>query len=240
MRRGASMVRQLREGFGLVRDVLTGGQATTRPAVPGTLIGRYIPLADVSEQHEIRVAAPADVVMQAARALDMSSLPLVRTLFAVRARLLGGGAAGRRPLPAIGLVAETEAMGWVCLSERPGLEYLAGAAAQPWRPDALFRPIPPEDFASWREPGFVKIAWSLEAEPLSPDATLFRSQTRAVATDEWSRRRFKRYWILAGPGVVLIRHLMMRTLKREAERLSRLPGPAEPVLFTRKHQGSFT
>ena len=233
------MWRQLKTSAAMIRDVLTGWRVVVRPVAPGSLIGRFVPLADVSERHEVLIAAPADVVMQAARALDLSALPVIRALFKVRATLLRGASAGRLPRTAVGLVAEMEAMGWACLAERPGLEYVAGAAATPWQADASFRPIAPPEFAAWAEPGFVKIAWSLEVEPLSAVTTLFRTQTRAVATDETARRRFIRYWRLAGPGVVLIRHLMLRALKLEAERLSRLPGPRERRL-SRKPQGSFT
>ena len=234
------MLRQLRKSATVVGDVMTGWRAATRPAVPGTLVGRFVPLADTAECHQVIINAPADVVMQAARALDMSSLPVVRTLFTVRGWLLGDRSGGRLPRAAVGLVAETEAMGWACLGERPGLEYVAGAAAQPWRADAAFRPVDPADFAAWAEPGFVKIAWSLETEPLSASTTVFRTQTRAVATDEKSRRRFMRYWRLVGPGVVLIRHLMLRSLKQEAERLSRLHRPRAPRFSIRQPQGSFT
>ena len=234
------MLSQLRDLVDQLADILMGWRARPRPAAPGTMIGRFVPLADVCEYHEARINAPADVVMQAARALDLSSLPLVRTLFSVRSRLLRGAPARRLPRPAIGLVAEMEAMGWSCLAERPGLEYVAGAAARPWLADASFRPIPATDFAAWGEPGFVKIAWSLEAEPLSAETTLFRTQTRAVATDETTRRRFLRYWRLVGPGVVLIRHQMLQSLKQEAERLRRLPRPRERRVSHREPQGSFT
>jgi hypothetical protein len=52
------------------------------------------------------------------------------------------------------------AMGWAMLACRPG---------------------PPERFTAFAEPDLVKIVWTLEAEPLGPTLTRFRTEARAVA-----------------------------------------------------------
>ena len=44
------------------------------------------------------------------------------------------------------------------------------------------------------------------------------TETRAVATDEASRGKFRRYWRFAGPGILLIRKLLLPAVRREAER----------------------
>ena len=64
----------------------------------------------------------------------------------------------------------------------------------------------------------MKIVWTLEAEPLAPTLTRFRTETRAVATDAAAQKRFLRYWRWAGVGIVLIRWLLVPALRREAER----------------------
>jgi hypothetical protein len=46
---------------------------------------------------------------------------------------------------------------------------------------------------------------------------MFRTETRAVATDVEARRRFRLYWSLASPGIGLIRWLSLRPLKMAAE-----------------------
>ena len=68
-----------------------------------------------------------------------------------------------------------------------------------------FVPVPPERFLAFAEPGQVKIVWTLEAEPdpLRPGGSLFRTETRVEATDEEARRRFRRYWRVFSPGIVL-------------------------------------
>jgi hypothetical protein len=95
--------------------------------------------------------------------------------------------------------------------------------------------VAPERFARFAEPDLVKIVWTLEAEPLGPALTRFRSQTRVLATDDGARRKFRRYWRLVGVGIVAIRWLVGRAVRREAERRFRrvrASGPAESAGIT--------
>jgi hypothetical protein len=93
-----------------------------------------------------------------------------------------------------------------------------GAVTQPWLANVTFRALPPEDFWSFREPGYVKILWTLRVDPMSQDESMFRTETRATTTDPIARRKFRWYWARFSPGIVLIRRAMLRTLKAEAER----------------------
>jgi hypothetical protein len=82
----------------------------------------------------------------------------------------------------------------------------------------VFTPIPPDQFATFSAPDRVRIAWTLEAEPLDSRRTRFVTETRAVATDEVARGKFRRYWRRFGIGVTAIRWLMLPAMRREAER----------------------
>ena len=64
----------------------------------------------------------------------------------------------------------------------------------------------------------MNIAWTLRADPDGPDASIFRTETRAMTNDAESRARFRRYWAFFSPGIVLIRRLSLAPLKTEAER----------------------
>jgi hypothetical protein len=92
-----------------------------------------------------------------------------------------------------------------------------GAVTKPWEPNVTFRAIPPEDFAAFSEPGYIKIAWTLRADPIDAQTSLFRTETRAAATDACARARFRWYWAFASPGITLIRRLSLMPLKRAAE-----------------------
>ncbi len=176
----------------------------------------FIPQADVRERHETLVRAPAALVLEVARGFDLQSVLLVRAIFRLREAFMGSkGASRRRPK---GLEAELLGLGWTCLVDRPGELFVAGAACQPWLADVVFRPVPPETFADFGIPDHVKIAWTLEARSLEPALTQFASETRAVATDEQARAKFRKYWRRARAGIVAIRRLLLPALRREAER----------------------
>lgn len=179
-------------------------------------LDRFIAQPDVRERFEIVIAAPADLVMQTAVDFDMQSLPLVKAIFRLRERFMRATpAAPRKPQ---GIVAETRALGWGLLAETPGRLIACGATCQPWLADVTFTPIAPERFASYAEPDQVKIAWTLEAEPLGPATTRFAQETRAVATDASARAKFRRYWRWARFGIVAIRLLMLPAVRRAAQR----------------------
>jgi hypothetical protein len=92
---------------------------------------------------------------------------------------------------------------------------------RPWEPDVTFHALPPDEFAAFRQPGFVKIAWTLRVDPIDDGTSMFRTETRAVATDGNARARFRGYWALASPGIALIRRFSLGPLKAAAERRAR-------------------
>jgi hypothetical protein len=46
-----------------------------------------------------------------------------------------------------------------------------------------------------------------------------------VATDASARKKFRRYWSLLSPGIIIIRAVMLRPVKQEAERRARADQP---------------
>jgi hypothetical protein len=199
---------------------------TDRPGAepPDALLERFMPRYEVAERHQIRVAAPAEVTFAAARALDIQRSPLVRALFELRTlpSLLRGERQAREPRA---LLDETLSLGWGVLADVPNREIVVGAVTQPWEPVVQFRAVPPDQFGAFDQPGFAKIAWTLRADPLGPAASLFRTETRVQTTGPVARQRFRRYWALFSPGILLIRYETLRLLKREAERRQAGPGP---------------
>jgi hypothetical protein len=165
------------------------------------------------------VSAPAAATYQAVRQLDFDRSPAVRAIFRGRELLMGAhpGAAA----PARGFLEEIVALGWQVLADEPGRAMVFGAATQPWQADVRFRGLPPETFAAFDEPGYAKIAWDFSVEPAGPHASIFRTETRVATTDAESRARFRRYWSIFSPGIVLIRREMLRLVKRDAEAVVR-------------------
>lgn len=180
-----------------------------------SLLDRFIPQPEVTEHHQIAVHAPADVVMAAAKGLELLKSPIIRAIFRAREVALGGEP-DARPHPTT-LMEQMLSIGWVVLSERAGREIVLGSVTQPWEATPVFRSIPPAEFRDFAEPGYVKIAWTLRADPVDEDHSIFHTETRVCTTDETARNRFRNYWSFVAPGVELIRLAMLRPLKREAE-----------------------
>lgn len=177
-------------------------------------IDRFISKPDVRERHETIVRAPAELVFEVAEHFNLESIPLVRTIFHLRARLLRARYVRMKK----GLVEGMMEIGWEKLSYTPNREIVMGAVTQPWIGEVKFRSIPPARFASFDEPEMVKIVWSVEAEPLGPALTKLGTETRVFATDDGARAKFKAYWRKFGIGILMIRWLALPAMRREAER----------------------
>ena len=113
-------------------------------------------------------------------------------------------------------------IGWVVLAETPGHEIVVGAVTKPWEPNVTFRSIPADAYASFNEPDYVKIVWTLRADPIGDTASKYpsgdaRGSNRSVSTREVPAL------LGCSPGIILIRRMMVGPVKAEAERRSREP-----------------
>jgi len=179
------------------------------------LLDQFMPDYEVAERHSIDVGAPAEVTFQTACEMDLQDSIIIKGIFRARELLLGSQLQ-ERSLPS-GLLAQTRELGWGVLGEVANREIVMGAVTQPWLPDVEFRALPPHEFATFKEPGYVKIAWTLRADPVDAGNSIFRTETRAVATDPVSRAKFRWYWAKVSPGIRLIRKMTLGPLRREAE-----------------------
>ena len=180
------------------------------------LLDRFIPSPEVVEHHRSRISAPADVVLSTAKEMDLLTSTVIRVVVKAREIVLGGQP-GTRPHPQA-LLSQLQSIGWVVLAERAGREIVLGAVTQPWQANVVFRSIPAADFAAFREPGYVKIAWTLRADPIGAHQSMFHTETRVSTTDLQTQERFRRYWSFVAPGIKLITLSTLRPLRRSAER----------------------
>ena len=208
-----------------------------------TLLDTFMPDYEIRERHDARVAAPAAVTLAVARELALLDLPLVRALVKGREFILGA-TADRQARPRA-LIAEMQSIGWGVLADVPEHEIVMGAVTRPWDANVVFRPLSPADFASFHEPGYVKIAWTLRADAVDGDHAMFSTETRAIATDPTARAKFRTYWSFLSPGIILIRFAALRGLRTELERQAYDRGgrpdgrPHRPAAtgFSRLHRG---
>jgi hypothetical protein len=186
------------------------------------LLDEFMPNFDVFERHQLRVEAPPDATLAAAKEMAFEDSRIVRAIFRARELLLRSSTDG--PAPPKGLLATTLSIGWRVLAEIPNREIVVGAVTKPWEANPVFRPLEPSEFAAFAEPDYVKIAWTLRADATSDGGTVFRTETRAVATDAAARKKFRLYWSFLSPGIILIRSAMLPSLPDSADRKWRIEG----------------
>ena len=180
------------------------------------LLDRFMPRYEIRDHHKTPVAASADVTLSAASEMDLDSCIVVRGIFKAREWILRSKPDNlARPQ---GLLTRMRSLGWGLLAEVPGREIVMGAVTKPWDANPVFRALPPDEFMAFDEPGYVKIAWTLCADPNGSSQSVFRTETRAIATDAEARNKFRWYWSLLSPGIIAIRAAMLPAVKAEAER----------------------
>jgi uncharacterized protein YndB with AHSA1/START domain len=121
--------------------------------------------------------------------------------------------------------------GFIPLVERPPRELTVGLAGRWWR---LRSPLNEPglaglgDFTAFTRPGYAKGTFSFTLHELSGGRTLLVTETRLVTTDPAAHRAMGRYWRIIRPGSGLIRHVMLRMLRRRALRDPAAPHVAVP------------
>jgi hypothetical protein len=113
-------------------------------------------------------------------------------------------------------------MGWAVLSSTPQREIILGTVTQPWNRNVVFHALPLEEFVAFHEPGFVKILVTIGAHSIDSTTSTFRVGTYVATTDPVARARFRRYWAVFSPGILLIRTFTLNAVKHEAERCYRV------------------
>lgn len=188
------------------------------------LLDRFMPAYEVREVHQTRVDAPPEVTYTVAEGLDFQESALMKGIFKGRELLMRARPHLREPQS---FLSEVRSLGWRALDEEPGRHLVMGAVTQPWKADVQFRGLEPEEFAAFNERGYAKIMWMIAVEPNAGGGSVFRTETRVMTTDPDSRRRFRWYWTMVSPGVVLIRREMLRLVRQKAERRSRTSRTSE-------------
>lgn len=209
-RDGVAEDRQAGEGWGTAR---------TRP---DPLMDQFLPRYDVDVVHAEAFEVPPAECYAGALELDLLETPVVRVALGmralprrVRARFMARrNGTAREESPQTFRLKDMVDLGWILLGETPGVETVLGQVSRPWKAvaDPVDPPTTPEQFMDFEAPGYAKVVTSLRADPQGDNASILTIRTRVMLTDDASRRRFKRYWLIVGPASSLIRHAALRQL----------------------------
>lgn len=169
------------------------------------------------------IDAPPDVVWEELHAVRLSGLPVTLVLGAARLLpvLLSGHGLGRlRDRPFL------ETVPVPLLASEESRSVVFGGVLQPWRLGGGEEPpeLDAEGLHNWMRPGWVKAAMDFRLTPVR-GGTELSSETRVLATDWTTRRRFARYWLLVQPGSTAIRWEVLTAVQLRAERRARSVRP---------------
>lgn len=190
------------------------------------LIDQFLPRFDAVESHTTIVRASPDRVWAAIRTADFGSNGVVRALFTIRgmpAFLTAPREAlarARTPVHAPLTLDAALTHGFIILGEQPERELLLGTAGRFWGARGALCHIDAQAFMAFDEPGAAQAAWNFAIRPLVGNKTVLTTETRVRCVDPAGRWRFRIYWALIRPFSGLIRHVMLRAIKRDAERVS--------------------
>jgi hypothetical protein len=184
-------------------------------------LDRALPVFDVVITESIVVDADRANTYEAARSLDFLRVrtPLLAVAFWIRglpARVAG------RPVsapPRLVLGEGDPLPGWLILGEVSGVELAFGAVGKFWQGTIEWHDVARDEFASFDEPGFGKIACDLRARQCGPHRTLLTYECRTATTSADAQKRFARYWRLIRPFVGHIMRATLATIRRDAEAL---------------------
>ena len=191
------------------------------------LLDEVLPEYDVRTRHETVVRASAERVYAALWSADLAP-PLVRVLLGARALPGALVASLARPLHTLRrrrsgarrsvTMRDVIARGFTLVAEDPPRELVLGLVGTFWRLRGGVRPADAGRFREPPPPGTARAAWSFRVTQRTDGSCLLSTETRVQCADPGSRRRFKLYWMLVRPGSGLIRRLMLRSVRRAAER----------------------
>jgi hypothetical protein len=182
---------------------------------PRMAIDEVVPSYQFGEAHEIRIAAPPDRVLAAAKAVTAREIRLFLLLTWLRSprwprsgqpSILHPGA--DQPLLEVALHSS-----FVLLREEPGREIVFGTVVCC---DLRAAPRSPEEFTSLQG-SLARAVMNFHVEDAGGGATRLVTQTRIATTDARAERVFARYWRLIYPGSALIRRMWLRAIKARAE-----------------------
>lgn len=193
---------------------------SSKVAPPETLdlLDVHMPVYDVVLTEHLVVDADTDTVFEAAKNFDFMTtrsllVTAMMTARSVPSRVL------RRPVvtpQSLMLARDPGALpGWQLLGEVPGREVVFGAVGTFWKPDIEWHDLAADQFATFEEPGWGKIACHLLVRPDGPDRSILSYECRTATSDPVSQAQMSRYWWLIRPFVAYVLRAVIRTIRVE-------------------------
>jgi hypothetical protein len=191
------------------------------------LLDELMPVFDATRiEHRVITAGPPEVYDAAIHADLVDAMRRSRAvsgLFALRgaiervAAAIGRSQAVPVATPVLRLAEMRDRGDWVKLGEDPPNEFAFGVIGRFWGGETRWEQIESPAFASFRAPGYAKIAANLSLRSYGDARTLLSYEARTQATDEAARRAFLRYWAIASPGAGIVMRSALALIAQEVD-----------------------
>ena len=188
----------------------------TTAANTGSALDDFAPAFHFREHHETLIDAPAADVFAAIQSTTASEISLFQLFTWIR-RFGRPGAESilnaPEHLPILEVATRTT---FLKLTELPSREVVIGtvviAPAGFRRSDVAT----PDQFKAVAQPGFALATFNFR---IAEEGALTRltTETRIVATDSWTLRRFTAYWRVIYPGSAILRMTWLQAIRQRAE-----------------------
>lgn len=190
-------------------------------------LDHFLPNYHFSERHEIRVNATPEIVFAALKSVDMRDAFIIKSLLMLRMlpHLIRHTSRPAYAHP-IKLDVFTK-MGFIKLADVFPEEIVLGLAGQFWKPAAQLIAMRPDKFRGFDMPGYCKAAWNMQVQQTGPGRSKLSTETRICCMGKKGYLLFACYWAVIRPFSGLIRKVLLRLIRREAESASTPAGAAD-------------
>ena len=181
-------------------------------------IDRFLASYNFHERHRTRVHASPEAVYRAALDVSADEIRWLRPLLAIRQF---PASLRRRPgrdtsKPILEIATKSSFFYLAC---EPSKEIVIGTVGRFWTSDGGRVPgiRGPEEFLALQDPGVARVALNVAIEDAGGGFSVLTTETRILAPEGPTRRRFGAYWRLIYPGSSLIRVGWLAGIKKRAE-----------------------
>jgi hypothetical protein len=190
------------------------------------LLEDLMPVYDVVERHHTTVRAAPATVFAAIKSFDLSESLLTRLLLFVRAVPGWLVAVVKSPSAAVMelrarraelRLADMERAGFKVVAEDAPRELVIGVLGKFWNVRGDRCPeVTAASFAAGPPRSYALAGWNFTVEANGNGGSELRTETRVWCADD-VRLKFRVYWLVIRPGSGLIRHEILRAIRRNAE-----------------------
>jgi hypothetical protein len=172
------------------------------------LIDKYIEHPHFRKRHRTEVRAAPQDIYSAIRSVDFCDSRVIKLLFTLRGV----------PRQMCSLQGFIDA-GFALLEDKPDDEMVIGLLFHPVK----FRPVSvsPDEFRTFDRKGYVKAIMNFHISEIDQARSLLTTESRVFCTSGKARLMFTPYWLLISRFSGLIRIMMLRLIREEAERARR-------------------